>query len=222
LRIGYWLDTAVRSIRGHGSLAPRVFSMLALLLWLGGVAGAQEVGGCASNGCLIDMAPPIYVVNNEWGNSGYGSGSITVSGPTSWSTSWDFNPPSDWMVISYPAAILGWQWGYRFPNTGFPVQLSAHTPIIANVAFDVVPDASCAPGGIGGGGSGSRVCRTDVSYDLWLHTTNNAGTSDPAYEVMIWLAYSRELFSGTPAQAYATLGARAPRSPSLCPFALNA
>jgi hypothetical protein len=180
--------------------------VLAALLGLSGSAGAQQVGPCATDGCIIDMAPPIYVANNQWGNNGYGWGSITVTSPTSWSTSWDFASPFDWTVMSYPSAILGWQGGYRFPNTGLPVSLASSTPINATVAFNVVPDPSCAPGGVGGGGTGSRLCRQDISYDLWLHDTNNPGTTNPVYEVMIWLAYSRELFSGTPAQAYATLG----------------
>lgn len=185
--------------------AVTVLVALALLLWLAGGAAAQ-VGTCQTNGCILDMSPTIYVLNNEWGNNGVGSGSITVSSQTSWSTSWDYAPSSDWTVISYPSAILGWQWGYRLANTGFPVQLASRTPVGTTVAFRVVPDPTCAPGGVGGGGTGSRVCRLDVSYDLWLHDTSNAGTSTPVYEVMIWVAYSRELFSGTTPNAYATLG----------------
>ena len=181
--------------------------LVALVTWLAlaGAASAQ-VGSCGTNGCVLDMSPTIYVINNEWGNTGVGSGSITVGSQTSWSTSWDYAPSSDWTVISYPSAVLGWQWGYRLANTGFPVQLASHTPVGTTVAFRVVPDPTCAPGGVGGGGTGSRVCRMDVSYDLWLHDTSSAGTSTPIYEVMIWLAYSREMFSGTTPNAYATLG----------------
>jgi hypothetical protein len=186
--------------------AQTVFLALAALLWGGGVASAQQIGTCDTNGCVIDMSPPIYVLNNEWGNNNDGWGTITVDGPTSWSTSWDFAPRSDWAVISWPAAVLGWQWGYRLPNTGLPVQLASRTPINTSAAFNVVPDPSCAPGGVGGGGTGSRVCRLDVAYDMWFHDTSSPGTSSPVYELMIWLAYSRELFSGTPANAYATLG----------------
>jgi uncharacterized membrane protein YgcG len=194
-----------RTPNGHPLVAVLTLALGLLVSW-GGVASAAQTGTCSANGCIIDMAPPIYVMNNQWGNNGYGSGSITVSSPTAWSTSWDFAPGTDWNVISYPAAILGWQWGYRLPNSGFPVQLSSHAPINTTVAFNYVPDVTCAPGGMGGGGTGTRVCRLDVSYDLWLHASSDVGTSDPAYEVMIWLAYSRELFSGTPAMAYAFLG----------------
>jgi Glycosyl hydrolase family 12 len=170
--------------------------LLTAVLWSCSV-GTTQADTCETDGCILEMSPDIYVTNNQWGNAGNGGGTITVNGGTSWSTNWDFDAPTDWVVISYPAAILGWQWGYRSPNTGFPVQLSSHTPIHATAAFTYVPDPSC---------SVSRVCRLDIAYDAWFHGTNNPGTSDPVYEMMIWLAYSRELFSGTPARAYAILG----------------
>jgi hypothetical protein len=50
------------------------------------------------------------------------------------------------------------------------------------------------------------VCRLNISYDVWFHKTANPGTSHPAYEMMIWLAYSRELFSENRAIGYATIG----------------
>ncbi len=189
-----------------------VFIALAALLSLWCAEGAQAVT-CSTKDCILDMSSTIYVMNLQWGISGAtGSSSITVNSETSWSTSWDFDRADDWTVTAYLAAILGWEWGYRLPNTGFPVQLSSHTPIHTSVTFDYVPDPSCQPGGLGGGGTGSRVCRLNVAYDAWLHD-NPDGTGScpgdsqcPIYEMMVWLAYSDELFAGTPAEAYAEIG----------------
>ena len=65
----------------------------------------MATGTCATNGCAIDMAPPVYVLNNQWGNSGYGSAAITVYDPKHWSCRWDFSPPSDWDVIAYLQSV---------------------------------------------------------------------------------------------------------------------
>lgn len=179
-----------------------VLIALAALLWLGSVEGAsaQFPQTCSVKGCLIDMSPSVYVLNNHW-NTGTASGgqSITVNSDTSWSTSWDFDRSEDWTVTTYAAAIFGWQWGWRVPpaQLGLPVQLSSRTPINTTAVFDYVPDSSCG---------GSRVCRLNVSYDVWFHRTASPDTSNPAYEMMIWLAYSRELFSGYRAIGYATIG----------------
>ena len=175
-------------------LAARALAFFTVL-WLAGAPGAQAAS-CGTDGCVLDMSPTLYVVNNEWGNIGYGAGSISSSSPTSWSTSWDYDPPTDWVIMSYPAAVLGWQWGYRLPNTGLPVQLSSRTPITTTAVFDYVPDASCGAW---------RLCRQDISYDVWLHDSANPGYSNPGLEMMIWVGYAREMFSGFQPQGYATL-----------------
>jgi fibronectin type 3 domain-containing protein len=128
---------------------------------------------CGTDQCIIDMTPTVYIYNNEWGNPGgsFGTGSITVNSSTSWSTTYNFSDPTLWNVISYPAAVLGWQWGYRDSGTGLPVQLSSHTPINTTAAYTV---------------SGTTVA--DIAYDCWIHTTNNPGTTHPSGELMIWEA----------------------------------
>jgi len=180
--------------------ARAAFVALAALLWAGWPPGAAAQT-CSSNGCVIDMSPPTYVLNNHWNTAGayYVSQSSTVTSPTSWSTSWDMDRPEEWTVTTYAAAILGWHWGWRYPasQTGLPVQISSRTPINASVAFNLVPDGSCGV---------SRTCRFDIAYDVWFHTTSDPGTSTPAHEMMIWLAYSRDLFVGYPIAGSATLG----------------
>ncbi|PYN33964.1 MAG: hypothetical protein DME01_16635 [Candidatus Rokuibacteriota bacterium] len=175
---------------------------LAAMPWLVLVEGesAQFPQKCEFDGCVIELTPSVYVLNNHW-NKGGASGRqrITVNSGTSWSTSWDFDRSENWVVTTYAAAIFGWQWGWHVPpaRLGLPIQLSSRTPINTTALFDYVPDSSCG---------GSRVCRLNISYDIWFHKTANPGTSHPAYEMMIWLAYSRELFSDYPAIGYATIG----------------
>jgi hypothetical protein len=179
-----------------------LFVLVTALLWLGcvGTASAQLPQTCSTHGCLIDMPPDKYVLNNHWNTNGNPIWqSITVKSPTAWSTSWDFDRPENWTVTTYAAVISGWHWGWRYPpaEVGLPVQVSSRTPINAQVAFNYVPDPSCGV---------SRVCRVDIAYDVWFHDNPNPGTSTPAYEMMIWLAYSRDLFVGYPALGYANIG----------------
>jgi hypothetical protein len=191
-----------------GSLA----LLSALALWPAGpnVASAQDAG-CATSQCVLDMAPPNYLFNNDWGNRGgaYGSGSIIVhtplggAGAADWSTAWDYSPRSEWSVISYPSAVLGWEWGYRYPNatspaaTGFPVQVNSGTPITTTIIrFTYTPDPTCYTG------TRPRTCRLDVAYDAWFHnrpiySNDPVQSDDPVYELMIWVANSSELYSGT-------------------------
>src|SRR5262249_7740325 len=164
-------------------------------------AEAQFPQTCSYNPCIIDMSPSTYVIDNQWNvGTATGSQSITVNSGTSWSTAWDWNRPDEWTVTTYASAVTGWHWGWHFSpgQTGFPVQLSSHTPISATVAFDYLPDSSCGA---------LRTCRMDIMYDVWLHNTSNPGSnSNPALEMMIWVAYSRDLWVGYVPVGYATLG----------------
>jgi hypothetical protein len=172
--------------------------LVTALIWLGCVGGASAQT-CSTHGCIIDMPPDKYVLNNHWNTNGNPiSQSVTVHSPTSWSTSWDFDRPENWTVTTYAAVISGWHWGWRYPpaQTGLPVQVSSRTPINAQVAFKYVPDQSCGV---------SRVCRVDIAYDVWFHDNSNPGTSNPAFEMMIWLAYSRDLFVGYTPLGYANI-----------------
>jgi Glycosyl hydrolase family 12 len=176
--------------------------VLAVLLSGPGVpfAEAQLPQTCAYHPCIIDMSSSTYVMNNLWNTGGAtGTQSVTVTSSTSWSTTWDWNRPEEWSVTTYAASVTGWQWGWHYPasQTGLPIQLSSHTPVNTSLAYNYVPDASCGS---------SRTCRVDLAYDLWFHTTSNPGTRNPVFELMIWTAYSRELWVGYTPAGFATIG----------------
>jgi Glycosyl hydrolase family 12 len=187
-------------------MVPRiVYAALWSLLWmllnlLLIAAPPADATTCSVNGCSLDMSSSTYVLNNEWNlGSATGSQSVSVNSPTSWSTSWDWNRAEEWTVTTYGSAITGWQWGWHIPQaqTGLPIQIASGTPINASVAFDHVPDPSCGV---------SRTCRYDIAYDVWIHDSSNPGTTNPIFEMMIWLAYERNLTVGQPVAGYATIG----------------
>jgi len=143
-----------------------------VLLGMGGVAQAAT---CNTAFCTLDLNSTIWVNNNTWGSDSSPAGwseSITTNSSTAWRT--DFNWPSganNNSVKTYPAAILGWHWGWHFQNTGLPVQLSANRDINTSYAYTVNF----------GGGVGN------VAYDIWLHTQSNPLYENPSDEIMIWV-----------------------------------
>jgi hypothetical protein len=146
-----------------------------LCLALSGLAGAAQAATCNAAFCTLDLNSTLWVNNNTWGSDSSPAGwseSITTNSGTAWRT--DFNWPSganNNSVKAYPAAILGWHWGWHFQNTGLPVQLSANRNINSTYAFTVNF----------GGGVGN------VAYDIWLHTQSNPLYENPSDEIMIWV-----------------------------------
>ncbi|MEG3634400.1 GH12 family glycosyl hydrolase domain-containing protein [Micromonospora palythoicola] len=118
-----------------------------------------------------------WIPNNQWGATGAtGSQCIWSNGgpgdPIYWGTSytWSGDPSS---VKSYAAAILGWHWGWRRPNTGLPVQVSANRDVTTNWRFNVTTNGSS---------------NMNVAYDMWFHPMADPGSADqPTDELMIWL-----------------------------------
>jgi hypothetical protein len=139
------------------------------------LAGTAQAATCNTAFCTLDLNSTIWVNNNTWGQDSSPAGwseSITTNSSTAWRT--DFNWPSganNNSVKAYPAAILGWHWGWRFQNTGLPTQLSANRNINSSYAYTVNF----------GGGVGN------VAYDIWLHTQSNPLYENPSDEIMIWV-----------------------------------
>jgi hypothetical protein len=146
-----------------------------LCLALLGAAGAAQAASCNAAFCTLDLNSTIWVNNNTWGSDSSPAGwseSITTNSGSAWRT--DFNWPSganNNSVKAYPSAVLGWHWGWHFPNTGLPVQLSANRNVNSNYAYTVNF----------GGGVGN------VAYDIWLHTQSNPLYENPSDEIMIWV-----------------------------------
>jgi hypothetical protein len=152
--------------------------------------GVCSGGSCQESTCKANMTAQnktstsgasitlgkYWVNNNQWGTSG-ASGSQSIwstcsSGNTiGWGTSWSWSGGSSAQVKSFASAVLGWQWGWKIANTGLPVQLSANKTITCGWTYRVQP--------------GQTI---DIAYDMFTHTSSNAGTNDdPADEIMIWL-----------------------------------
>ncbi|TCC00149.1 glycosyl hydrolase [Micromonospora zingiberis] len=133
---------------------------------------------------LIDIGK-YWIPNNQWGATGAtGSQCIWTNGGSGdqirWGTSytWSGDPSS---VKSFAAAILGWHWGWRRPNTGLPVQVSANRNVNTSWQFSVT-------------GSGNM----NVAYDMWFHPMANPGSGDqPTDELMIWLYRSNASPAGS-------------------------
>jgi hypothetical protein len=87
-----------------------------------------------------------------------------------WATNWNWSGGSGG-VKTYISLVYGWQWGFKIQNTGLPVQISSGRAINCGWNFAV-----------------NTTGTINVSYDMWLHTTN-APTyqTNPTDEVMVWL-----------------------------------
>jgi hypothetical protein len=147
--------------------------------------GACQASTCTANmphqnststrGALINLGK-YYISNNQWGASG-ASGTQTIwstcnSGNTiGWGTSWQWSGGSNAQVKSYASAILGWHWGWHFPQStsGLPVQISANRNVTCSWTFRPTTAGTF-----------------NVAYDLFASTSANP-TGDPTDEIMIWL-----------------------------------
>lgn len=159
-----------------------------------GMACACAVAGYASAGQIQTGSDTkislnggkAYLYNNQWGRGEVPNGSQEIYYNSSSDNGWRWNwPSSTTSVKGYPSAVSGWHWtaGYT-PNSGFPVQLSAHKRVDTKVsyAFDKAAGAY------------------NAAYDLWFHSTNNATWANaPTDEVMVWLNRSGGV---TPAGSY--------------------
>jgi xyloglucan-specific endo-beta-1,4-glucanase len=110
-----------------------------------------------------------------WGESG-ASGeqciwSICISGSTiEWGTSWNWSGGQN-AVKSFASVVFGWHWGWKRPDTGLPIQISANRQVNCGWSYTV---------------SGSSTM--NVAYDLWVHSISNPDyQDDPTDEIMIWL-----------------------------------
>jgi hypothetical protein len=136
---------------------------------------------CCDDGCSFDLTSNMYVLNNQWGKNSSPSGywqCITRNSSTAFKV--DFNWPA-WpsgdsrnnSVKCYPAAILGWHWGWAKSGTNLPQRLDANYSATSSYAYT----ANFGSGGVG-----------NVAYDLWLTTTSNpTNTTQPTDEIMIWV-----------------------------------
>jgi hypothetical protein len=138
------------------------------------VSPAFATTDCGS-GNTITMGE-YWLNNNLWGASS-GSGSQCIwntsqNGSTiAWGTSWNWTGQSN-SVKSYDSSVLGWQWGWKIPNTGLPVQLASRTSVQSSWSFNLKQ---------------TTANTLDISYDTWLSPNANLGNSNPSDEVMIWL-----------------------------------
>jgi hypothetical protein len=180
-------------IRRLSCVAVWLLLLAAVLLSPGySLAGDQS---CSDNWCrylLPGSSPATYVYNNLWNTRGArGSQSIkvydgTADDPGIWSTTWDWKRGQGYAVTSYASTVTGWHWGEPFETPGVipdPDPVSAGTPVRSTVQYSYAPNAACS-------GKRAIICRYDVAYDLWFHSTNNPGTSSPVFELMVWLSYS--------------------------------
>jgi hypothetical protein len=148
---------------------------------------------CNTNLCSLDLDSRLYVLNNWWnvgGDVSVMSQSITSTAADAWQSAWDIERTDEWSVTTYSAVILGWHWGWHFSPeaTQLPIQLDDSVNLSLAVAFTFTPDGACGV---------SRTCRFDVSFDCWLHDVPVPGSGDePVWEVMIWLAWTRDLWWG--------------------------
>ena len=139
-----------------------------------GLAGAAQAQTCRVNGCAVPFGPDQYVLNNMWNAASDPAGTqrVTVHGPTSWSTAYNWPRVQPLAVRCYPASVLGWQFSDVRKGTGLPVLLSSNTPILTTAAFTV---------------TGSAM--EDIAYDCWFHAMPNPGSATkPTDEMMIWEA----------------------------------
>jgi hypothetical protein len=145
---------------------------------------------------VVQQDGPIYLLNNLWDQvDATGWQSITATGPTSWSTRFQWTRPDDWRVTSYVAAILGWHWGWLESSTGLPIPVVGTQSVPSESSFVVINYGGNIP------------VRYAVIYDLWFHATPTPTTSDPRREMTIWLSYSQDYLGvGLSYPAYPTIG----------------
>jgi xyloglucan-specific endo-beta-1,4-glucanase len=136
-----------------------------------------------------------WLNSNLWGAS-TGSGSQCLwdtsadAETIAWGTSWNWTGQAD-SIKSYNAAVLGWHWGWKLPQTGLPLHLSAHQRVHTTWSFHLT---QTTPGGI------------NVAYDLWLSADPHQDLANADAEIMIWLYQSGDIRPIGRKQSSATLG----------------
>lgn len=136
-------------------------------------ASAGQVETAPETKITVDSGKA-YLYNNQWGRGEVPNGTQEIYFNSTRDYGWRWNwPSSTTSVKGYPSVVSGWHWtaGYT-PESGFPVQLSAHKRVDTNVRYAFV----------------NATGAYNAAYDLWFHTTNAATwANSPTDEVMVWL-----------------------------------
>jgi xyloglucan-specific endo-beta-1,4-glucanase len=136
-----------------------------------------------------------WLNSNLWGaQTGAGSQCLwdtSANGSTiTWGTRWAWTGQAD-AVKSYNCAVLGWHWGWKRADTGFPLRLSEHRNVHAVWQFDLEQNT---PGGL------------NVSFDIWLSADPHLGNTNADQEIMIWLYRDGDISPIGDKQTTATIG----------------
>jgi xyloglucan-specific endo-beta-1,4-glucanase len=163
------------------SVAVDVSGIFLINSFLEGEGGCSVKEKLCGNGDSILMGK-CWLSNNLWGaQTGSGSQCVwntSIRGSNiAWGTSWNWSGRAD-SIKSYVSMVLGWHWGWKLPDTGLPVQLSANRNIHTSWEFNL---DQLTPGGM------------NVSYDIWLSTNARLGNANPSDEIMIWLYKSGDI-----------------------------
>jgi|HubBroStandDraft_3_1064219.scaffolds.fasta_scaffold82913_2 xyloglucan-specific endo-beta-1,4-glucanase len=143
-------------------------------------AAAQAATTCGSG--ASEGMNPYYILDNEYNSSLATSSSWQCVWSTSqsgntivWGADWDWahassSTSSD--VLAYPAAVLGWEWGWQYSDTKLPVRLSSGTTVSSTWNYTFTQNTANT---------------FDVSYDNWITSSSDPGDANPQAEMMIWL-----------------------------------
>jgi hypothetical protein len=159
------------------SLQRCLVAALAVLALSG--AGPARSATCSTDYCTVPLNSNITAYNNDFGNpnDSYGTSSVTTNSSTSYSTTWNFsNAPINWSVITYNGVGMGAGWFNSdvYGATGFPTQMSAHTPINTSVTWSITASQAY------------DVAWDNTAYNTSVANLNNFETD----EVMVWLGWS--------------------------------
>jgi hypothetical protein len=159
-------------------------------------AAAQAATSCSSG--ASEGMNPYYILDNEYNASLATSSSwqcvwsTSQSGDTiDWGADWDWTHASSSTssdVLAYPAAVLGWEWGWQYSDTKLPVQLDSGTTVSSTWDYTFTQNTANT---------------FDVSYDDWITSSSDPGDANPQDEVMIWLNHGGG--AGPAGSEYATV-----------------
>ena len=151
------------------------------------LAGAQT----CDDGQYSTQTQGQYILqNDEWGLAGDTGGWQEICNGSatsnSWSATWFWSPGTG-TIKAYPSIYSGWNYGTWSPGGGFPVEISAQSPLPTSVSFDMTGDNEY-----------------DTAYDLFFSPDGNP--SAPSAEMMVWLSYAGHNPAGTKVASAITLG----------------
>ena len=159
-------------------------------------AAAQAATTCSSG--ASEGMNPYYILNNEYNaslstlSSWQCAWSTSQSGDTiAWGADWNWTHVSSSTsssVLAYPAAVLGWEWGWQYSDTKLPVRLNSGTTVSSTWDYTFTQNTANT---------------FDVSYDNWITSSSDPGDANPQGEVMIWLNHGGG--AGPAGSQYATV-----------------